>query len=353
MTNSSVIVINGSARDNSNTEVAVNRLCPFNEYVTVDLRHLGLSHFKYTTSPQDTFLEIAERMASSKAIVFATPVYWYSMSGLMKVFFDRLTELITQQKSIGRKLRGKDVYLIAQGTDPCLPQGFTVPFERTANYLGMNFVDHYYMSIKDSDNKEKSNELFCRLEGQSVILEPLRGDHRDGVESALAGMPESVWNHLPRKLNSADGVGAWLNAHLRQRDEGNRFPYAILCKHTSKVIGSTSYLGLDKVNGGVEIGWTWLTPKVWGSKVNAECKLLLLRHAFRKLRCRRVQFKTDHNNLRSRRALEKIGATYEGTLRKHMIMSTGNYRDSAFYSITDDDWHGVENHILKLLERDA
>lgn len=141
-------MINGSARDLNNTEVAIKDLCPFDKYTVLDLRHLHIGHYRYGQVHSDDFLNIAESMTKVTSIVFATPVYWYAMSGLMKVFLDRFTELITTQKVMGRKLIGKKVYLIAQGTDPELPPGFEVPFEKTASYFGMNFVGKYYMSIK-------------------------------------------------------------------------------------------------------------------------------------------------------------------------------------------------------------
>lgn len=149
MQNPAILVINGSARDSSNTELAITHLCPFKKFELVNLRQISLAHYNYTEPMKDDFLDIAERMSRAQAIVYATPVYWYAMSGLMKVFFDRLTELITTQKSLGRKLGGKDTYLIAQGSDPDMPDGFLVPFERTARYFDMNFVGHFYMSIEN------------------------------------------------------------------------------------------------------------------------------------------------------------------------------------------------------------
>jgi RimJ/RimL family protein N-acetyltransferase len=93
---------------------------------------------------------------------------------------------------------------------------------------------------------------------------------------------------------------------------------------------------------GLEIGSTWLTPAVWRTAVNTECKLLLLRHAFETLGCIRVQIKTDALNKRSRRAIERLGAQFEGILRQHMVVRDGRYRDTAMYSIIDTEWPAVK-----------
>ncbi len=101
---------------------------------------------------------------------------------------------------------------------------------------------------------------------------------------------------------------------------------------------------------GLEIGWTWLTPALWGTGFNYECKLLLLTHAFEKLHMIRVYLKTDENNLRSRTAIGKIGASFEGILRNHMIRDDGTYRHSAVYSIIESEWPEVKLSLKQKLE---
>ena len=94
-------------------------------------------------------------------------------------------------------------------------------------------------------------------------------------------------------------------------------------------------------HGSVEIGWTWLHPSAWGTGVNVEAKLLMLRQAFETWGVRRVELKTDAQNERSRGAMEAMGAVFEGIHRKHMLVRAGENRDSAWYSIVDDDWPRV------------
>lgn len=144
-----VIVINGSARVAGNTGEAVVRLAPFEEYEVIQLCSLTINQYSYdpTAGDRDDFMVVVEKMVESTDIVFATPVYWYAMSGPMKVLFDRLTELITVKKSLGRKLKGKRCYVIACGTGDALPDGFLVPFERTCEYFGMSFVSASYLKM--------------------------------------------------------------------------------------------------------------------------------------------------------------------------------------------------------------
>ena len=99
----------------------------------------------------------------------------------------------------------------------------------------------------------------------------------------------------------------------------------------------------------LEIGRTWLTPAVWRTRVNTECKYLMLQHCFEPLGCVRVQLKTDIRNANSRRAIERIGAVYEGTLRSHMVQSNGYVRDSHMFSIIDREWPGVKKRLAEML----
>jgi len=133
---------------------------------------------------------------------------------------------------------------------------------------------------------------------------------------------------------------------------GAELPLATVCCEGREIVGSTRFLALRPGHRSVEIGWTWLHPSVWGTSVNVEAKLLQLRHAFETWGCRRVEFKTDALNERSRRALEALGAVFEGVHRKHMLVRGGENRDSAWYSVLDDDWPRVEAHLeSRLAER--
>jgi N-acetyltransferase len=119
--------------------------------------------------------------------------------------------------------------------------------------------------------------------------------------------------------------------------------------HADGVVGSTRFLALRPEHRSVEIGWTWLHPLAWRTGANVEAKLLRLEHAFEAFGCRRVEFKTDALNERARAALESLGSTFEGIHRKHMLVRDGDSRDSAWYSILDDDWPAVRARLEQRL----
>jgi RimJ/RimL family protein N-acetyltransferase len=114
------------------------------------------------------------------------------------------------------------------------------------------------------------------------------------------------------------------------------------------VVGSSRYLSLRPEHRGLEVGWTWLTPGAWRTGANVEAKLLMLEHAFERLDCLRVEFKTDARNERSRAALAALPAEFEGVFRRHMVMPYG-LRDSAYYSVVADDWPAVRDNLTARL----
>jgi multimeric flavodoxin WrbA len=146
MTNSLVIL--GTARDESNTLKALTASSHFRDFDLVELHKLNIAPYSYRNPPVDDFLAVAEQMLKAEVIVFATPVYWYAMSGVLKTFFDRLTDLISTSRPIGRGLKGKSTYLFSTGSDDVLPEGFEIPFKKTSEYFGMNFKGSFYVCIK-------------------------------------------------------------------------------------------------------------------------------------------------------------------------------------------------------------
>lgn len=132
----------------------------------------------------------------------------------------------------------------------------------------------------------------------------------------------------------------------------NSQTFAIIETAKNKVAGSTRYLNFRPDHRSVEIGWTWLGQDWQRTSVNTEAKLLLLGHAFERMGCVRVEFKTDARNLRSQRALERIGATREGVLRQHMIVQDDFIRDSVYFSVLDKEWPAVRDRLTLLLEGD-
>jgi RimJ/RimL family protein N-acetyltransferase len=190
--------------------------------------------------------------------------------------------------------------------------------------------------------------LARRLPGRVVVLEPLAAEHHAGLRDAA--LDPETWRWLPVDGGASDDAfAAWLTDALARSREGTEAAFAILAASTGRALGSTRYLTLRPEHRGLEIGWTWLAPAAWGTGANVEAKLLLLEHAFERLGCMRVEFKTDARNERSRRALEALPARFEGVFRKHMVVRPGELRDSAYYAITDDEWPDARRNLERRL----
>ncbi len=181
------------------------------------------------------------------------------------------------------------------------------------------------------------------------MLEPLAMRHEQGLFEA-ARNPE-IWRWMPSNAaESRENFHRWFEDALAASEAGTEAAFATLDAHTGAPVGSTRYLALRPEHRGLEIGWTWLTPSHWKSGANIEAKLLMLEHAFENLDCMRVEFKTDARNERSRGALAALPAKFEGIFRKHMLVRDGQLRDSAYYSIIDDEWPEVRDNLRERLE---
>jgi RimJ/RimL family protein N-acetyltransferase len=185
------------------------------------------------------------------------------------------------------------------------------------------------------------------LEGGLVRLEPLDGEHREPLRS-ISGEPE-IWQWIDRRVTEGEGFDAWFDERLAGRAAGAEHGFATLRAATGEPLGSSSFLAPRPVHGGVEIGNTWLNPSAWRSGANVEAKLLMLGFAFEELGCMRVELKTDARNERSRGAMEALPAKFEGIFRKHMLMPVTGVRDSAYFSIVDDEWAAVRENLERRL----
>jgi N-acetyltransferase len=193
-------------------------------------------------------------------------------------------------------------------------------------------------------------DLRGRFAGRRVIVEPLAAEHEEGLVRAAVDAEMFQW--MPVDMaSSRDALREWVATTLAAAQAGSEVPYTILDARSGDVLGSTRFLDLRLEHLRAEIGWTWVTRSAWGSGVNVECKLLLLQHAFEQAGLRRVEFKTDARNARSRGALEALGAQFEGIFRKHMVVRDGGPRDSAYYSVIDDDWPALKQALQARLAR--
>ena len=189
-----------------------------------------------------------------------------------------------------------------------------------------------------------ADDLRGSFSGRLVRVEPLSADHEPGLIRAAGDPDMFAW--MPVEMaSSRDALRDWLASTLAAARQGRDVPFAILAADSGTVLGSTRFMELRLEHLRAEIGWTWVTRSAWGTGANVETKLLLLQHAFEHVGLRRVEFKTDARNERSRGALLALGAKFEGVLRKHMVVRDGGERDSAYYSVIDQEWPGVKAHL--------
>lgn len=175
------------------------------------------------------------------------------------------------------------------------------------------------------------------LEGDFVRLVPLSLE-KHLADLCVVGFDAEIWRWSPQQIKTEADLKHYIETALNERQRGVSLPFATILKETGKAIGSTRFGNIDARNKRVEIGWTWIGREFQRTFVNTEAKFLMLRHAFETWNCNRVELKTDALNERSRRAISRIGAKEEGTLRKHVVCDSGRIRDTVYFSILDDEW---------------
>ncbi len=190
-------------------------------------------------------------------------------------------------------------------------------------------------------------DLFS-VHGIHVSVVPLNLDHENDLSEAAAdGELHKLWyTTIPKP----EDIAAEIKRRLALRETGSMLPFAVLDKVSGKAVGMTTYMNIDATNRRLEIGSTWYRKSVQRSPLNTECKLLLLQHAFEELNCIAVEFRTHFVNVQSRRAIERLGAKFDGVLRAHMIMANGTLRDTAVYSITAPEWPTVKANLTWKLD---
>ncbi|ENZ80730.1 acetyltransferase, ribosomal protein N-acetylase [Caulobacter vibrioides OR37] len=206
-----------------------------------------------------------------------------------------------------------------------------------------NAPNRVVMSARLAEKTPMLNLTADTLEGRYVRLEPVTVDHRDELKGAIDCDPDS-W-----EIMSVNGCGEgfedFWGALQGETQRGERIGYAIRRLSDGKVVGTSSYLNIRRLHGGLEIGSTFLNPDARSGPVNPESKRLMLSHAFDKAGAIRVELVTDVRNARSQAAIEKLGASKEGVLRNHKITWTGHVRDTAVFSITDYDWPAIRERL--------
>jgi RimJ/RimL family protein N-acetyltransferase len=191
---------------------------------------------------------------------------------------------------------------------------------------------------------------FLEVSGGRARLEPLKAEHAAALSRWIAHTPE-IWRYSFFELaDNPEVMGRWIGAALEARELGTELPFVVKDRASgNEPVGSTRFLDIRPAHKAVEIGWTWYARPAQRTSINTECKLLLLTHAFEVMGAVRVQLKCDDRNEPSKAAMRRIGCTYEGTLRRHMILRDGFNRDTSFFSVIRDEWPAVKERLNRLL----
>lgn len=189
-------------------------------------------------------------------------------------------------------------------------------------------------------------ETLC---GHFVHLEPLREDHRDGLERAAKD--PGIWRFLPLDASTPEGFGRWFGEALSRAGRHEELPFAVRYVKEDRLIGSTRFSYLQPVHERMVVGWTWYHPDHWSSAVNPETRLLQFSYAFETLNVVRIEIRCDARNERGNRALSRLGAVREGVLRSHRPTREGIRRDTVVYSILSKEWPGIRQRLRDRLDR--
>ena len=181
------------------------------------------------------------------------------------------------------------------------------------------------------------------LTGRHAALEPLSYVHQDALAEAVRD--GELWKLWYTSIPSPEGMRAEIERRLGLQKAGSMLPFAVRSQSSGKIVGMTTYMNIDANNRRVEIGSTWYARSAQRTPLNTECKLMLLTHAFEKLACIAVEFRTGFFNYASRRAIERLGAKQDGILRSHQRYADGSLRDTVVFSIVAQEWPVVKRHL--------
>lgn len=187
-----------------------------------------------------------------------------------------------------------------------------------------------------------------KITGQTIYLELMSNNHYDGLFNA--SNDDQVWTYSSTGKNPEDRFDKWFQNLSKKNTQNLYNTYTIIDQETNNILGSTSYYDILDEHKSAQIGYTWYTRSVWGSYVNVDCKLALLRFAFEEVNYNRIAFSVDSRNERSLTALKKLGATKEGVLRKHLLLPCGYVRDTVRLSIIKSEWPKVKKSLIQRFE---
>lgn len=187
------------------------------------------------------------------------------------------------------------------------------------------------------------------LTGEHASIEPLGREHEQALQRAAAD--GELWRLWYTSIAPPEKMAEYIATALDMRERLDAMPFVVREKTSGEIVGCTRYFNVDAINRRLEIGHTWYSKRVQRGPINTECKLLLLTHAFEKLQCIAVEFRTHWFNHASRTAIARLGAKQDGVLRNHQLSADGSKRDTVVFSIIDGEWPAVKQHLLYQLER--
>ncbi len=187
------------------------------------------------------------------------------------------------------------------------------------------------------------------IPGGRARLVPYSHEHIPQLVEAMGDGSLFCWMPVPPPT-TPELMRAFMGKALDAQARGEEVAFTVIDRSTGRAVGSTRYLDIRHADKGLEIGWTWLGATAQRTSINTECKYLLLRHAFEELGAIRVQLKTDARNARSRAAIGRIGARFEGILRRQRILHDLHIRDTVYYSVLAEEWGFVRERLESMLE---
>jgi N-acetyltransferase len=206
-------------------------------------------------------------------------------------------------------------------------------------------IHHLFLFIHLSSPRMQIDT--SKLQGQYVYLEILQQQHIPLIKPLIRD--ERIWEYTKTLLINDtfdEQFDRYITAALDSRFSGLQVSFVIRDAKSDEVMGMTRYYRIEPSHKRLNIGYTWYVPPYWGKVHNKECKLLLLEYAFERLQYQRVEFEVAHQNIRSQKAVEKIGGVKEAVLRKHGLHADGTVRDTIVFSIIDDEWPATKNSLL-------
>ncbi|WP_281231743.1 GNAT family N-acetyltransferase [Flavobacterium gelatinilyticum] len=183
------------------------------------------------------------------------------------------------------------------------------------------------------------------LENEKVLLVPFENERNAELKDII--FDDEIWKYMGMYVRSDQDFQNYIQSTLKQKADGICYPFLIIDKTTNRIAGSTRYGYLNHASQKCEIGWTWYGKDFQGTGLNKACKFELLNFGFENIEFRRIQFSADLENLRSQKAIEKLGALKEGIFRNNYADSDGKSKDDVYFSIILEEWQDTKQDYFR------